>query len=245
MPYLGLDTMNQPTPDQLAWIESQANMCWIGYYLAPTPCRKDMSWMGNRANLLAKGWRPVLIYLPTAPATVVTPAGGDAQQGSTDGMHAASLASTEGFVGGYIYLDIKDGSTLSLDGEAYVEAWINGITAKGYRPGIYCSHVLADSVTEVVGRIDPIPKARLWVFKVDSVVPHRRTGSIANLVARDPADSGVSNASAWQFEQDSQLDEPVRGKRGRQPAAHTRQTSLKWLSTRFFPNSVCSPTSII
>jgi hypothetical protein len=137
--FIGFDRDVMPSPGQLDTLQSRnSSLSWCGYYLAPAPTHSDKSWMGNRDNLLANGWRPVPIFLPTPLATNLHSGGAGAAGGVAEATLAIHLASSEGFpLGTFIYLDIESGDALSSDGEAYVAQWVRTLDDAGYKAGVY------------------------------------------------------------------------------------------------------------
>ena len=205
---LGFDRSVMPSPAQFdALRDANASLAWCGYYLAPTPDRKDTSWLGNRSNLLANGWNPVPIYLPSRPATVVKPNGAGAAEAATEGPQAVELTKAEGFPSGtYIYLDIEAGDAFNDKGSGYVSAWAQEIIDAGFQPGIYCSHKLARQVTKILDDMQPSPNARLWVFKVKTVNDHPLKPDLPQQVASSPT-GAAPNATMWQFEQNAVIED--------------------------------------
>jgi hypothetical protein len=98
---------------------------------------------------------------------------------------------TEGFApGSWVYLDVENGLPFGYSQRAYIAAWIDGVEAGGYRAGVYCSFEAAPIVASMR------PKARLWVFHVPRVTPHRLDGT--QFAAPDPRLSGFGGAAMWQ-----------------------------------------------
>jgi hypothetical protein len=201
--YAGFDTATYPGNAQLDWLKANTNLSWCGYYLAPAPSHHDVGWMKNRAYLLESGWGLLPVYLgqqTSGPGShIVT-----AAQGTIDGANAASLANADGFASlSYIYLDIEDGSALSADATAYIQAWGQAVLQGGYMPGFYCSHGIAAQVQVISAAINP--NTRIWAYKVTTVAQHPFAGNINNFQTSDPAGSGFAGACVWQCEQNTVL----------------------------------------
>ena len=206
---LGFGRLVMPSPAQFDALKAaNESFAWCGYYLAPTPEHKDTSWLGNRLNLLANGWSPVPIYLPTRPATVQNPSGAGAAEATVEGQQAANLTAAQGFPARtYIYLDTEAGDVFDDRGSAYISTWVQEVIGAGFQPGIYCSHVLAKQVTKILDGINPTPNARLWVFKVKTNASHPLKPDLPQQVVSSPT-GAAPNATMWQFEQNAVIDDP-------------------------------------
>lgn len=191
------DWRDYPGDAQMAWLKANTNFVWCGYYLAPAPSHHDTSWMGTRAVLAAAGWGVAPIYLGqqiTGPGSHNP----SLQQGGTDGGNAADLMDGDGFpAGSCVYLDLENGPPMTGPLNDYVGAWCDGVTARGYQPGIYCSHALADAVAGLR------PSARIWAFKVPTIAANAVLGTEFPMPV--PAGSGCAEAVAWQRGQNCQL----------------------------------------
>ena len=201
----GFDTAIYPGNDVMDWLNANTNLAWCGYYLAPAPSHGSTTWMGNLAYLNGKGWQCVPIYLGQQ---TIGPGSHNvtAAQGGIDGADAANLANSEGFpAGAYIYLDVEDGSNPSAASQAYIKAWAQAVLAANYSPGIYCSHLIANTIVGFFNGINPNPNVRIWAWKVTQAGTHNYNGDIANIPANNPAGSGFASAYAWQFEQNCML----------------------------------------
>lgn len=205
MYFLGFDRNAMPTPDQMDSLRVvNSSLSWCGYYLAPAPMHSDTSWMGNRANLLANGWLPVPVFLPTPPATIIHTGGAGASGGAAEATLALHLAEGEGFPAGtFIYLDLESGDALSQDGEEYVAQWVQTLDDAGYKAGIYCSYLLAPQIAKVVDGLNSTPDVRIWAFHVKTTAKHTLVPNLAAITPADPAGSGAPQASMWQFEQNA------------------------------------------
>jgi hypothetical protein len=198
--FAGFDTDIYPGDGQMAWLKANTNLVWTGYYLAPAPSHEDISWMGTRATLVAQGWGIAPLYLgqqTTGPGSHdVNPA-----QGTADGGNAADLMDGEGFpAGSTVFLDLENGPPMTPDQSGYVGAWCDALAARGYQPGIYCSHALAGTVSALR------PNASIWAFKVPTIAPNPVAGT--EFPAPDPSGSGFAAAVAWQRGQNCQLTLP-------------------------------------
>jgi len=197
-PAVGLDTDICPTPDQLSAIW-RMGVSWLGYYLAPAPSHQDQSWMGTRAELVAMGFGlcPVFVGQQTqGPGSKLV----TANQGTLDGLAAAALMTSEGFLAGsYVFLDIEGGGDLEPKMASYAEAWAAAVSAMGWGVGFYGAHSRAPGLAALW------PAARLWcVFTTTLPAPGNpinisppfcidATGAVLS-----PSGSGYPDAFAWQ-----------------------------------------------
>jgi hypothetical protein len=60
--HLGFDTGVYPGDETMRVWRATAPYKWVGYYL-PSPCHKDDSWSGQRAQLTEMGWGLAVIYV--------------------------------------------------------------------------------------------------------------------------------------------------------------------------------------
>jgi hypothetical protein len=194
MAYAGFDISGFPGTATMATIKATTNFEWCGFYLGPAPSHKDGGWMPHRAELQSQGWGLAPVYVgqeTIGPGShTVTKA-----QGTIDGKNAADLLRSAGFPPNtFGYLDLENGMPFPSNQQDYVAAWVKAIEDDGtFKPGVYCSHTLADQVHHLV------PSARLWVFKVPTVNPHHIPGP--PFPSPDPSGSGFAGAHIWQLDQ--------------------------------------------
>ena len=71
--------------------------------------------------------------------------------GQSDARAAAAAARREGFPRAtIIFLDQEQGGRMLPEQKAYIYAWVDGVTAAGFRAGIYCSGIPATDDGNVV-----------------------------------------------------------------------------------------------
>lgn len=194
MNYLGFDSSAFPGLEAMAQLRRHFAFC--GFYL-PAPSHQDGGWTGHRAALVEAGWGLAPVFVGRE---VVGPGSHlvDLEHGELDGHACNEAMRAEGFpVGARVYLDLENGLPFPAAQQDYVRAWLTAMAAGGYRGGVYCSHMLAPHVADVGGF------APLWVFKVPTVA---RTAISAAPIAPNPALSGYSKATIWQFRQNVILD---------------------------------------
>jgi hypothetical protein len=99
----------------------------------------------------------------------------------------------EGFaIGSAVYLDLENGPPLTLPLGDYVATWCDTVSAAGYLPGVYCSHLLALTVHTLR------PTCRIWAFKVETTQSHPVPNPFPD---PNPSGSGYIGAYAWQLGQ--------------------------------------------
>jgi hypothetical protein len=197
--YAGFDTYAFPGPAQMAWLQANTNLVWCGYYL-PAPSHPNGGWLGQRAALAQAGWGLAPIFVGqqlSGPGRHQVTAG----RGSEDGRTAAAVMRHDGFdPGACVYLDLEDGPPLRAPRAGYVAAWIDAVTAQGYTPGVYCSHLMGAAAHALR------PAARVWAYAVRSAMPHPVHGT--NFPDLHPAACGYAGAYVWQLGQSCRLTLP-------------------------------------
>jgi hypothetical protein len=198
--HAGMDTSVYPGDAVMAHLRANTNLVWTGFYLGPAPSHSGTSWMGKRNVLLAQGWGLAPLYVGQQESGLGSHHV-DAAHGDTDGVHAVALATQAEFpVGSVLYLDIEIGGPLSTAMRAYLQRWSQRVTAGGFVPGAYLSHLSADSALQAV------PDLKLWVYRlrtadqgVDKDPPFR---------SGPPSESGVTDAIACQWAQNCLIPKP-------------------------------------
>jgi Domain of unknown function (DUF1906) len=207
--YAGFDIEQYPKALVMDWLKGNTNLRWCGYYLAPAPNRPPCGWTGQYAAL-KDNWGILPIYVGQQDARTATPHYTPSsiltsEQGTIDGRNAADLITTDGFPpGSFVYLDWEYGG---LDGQGssdYIKGWISAIIADSrVNPGVYCSHVIAPAVAEVIGSIDATPLTRFWCWKVSTTNAHPFQGNLSDIPTIDPSGCGFAAAQMWQSEQNA------------------------------------------
>ena len=189
--HAGLDNYAFPGLPMLSAIASETNIVWVSMYL-PSPSHADTSWCGQRTGILNLnlGLSPIYVGQQTVgPGSHnVTP-----EQGTSDGYDAAAKMTAEGFpVGSCVYLDREEGGPYTEPQSGYTAAWCVALAARGFLPGVYCSHQIAADVAA------DNPTARIWAFKVPTIEP---TTAVAPFPTPDPSGCGYAEAVGWQRQQ--------------------------------------------
>lgn len=105
--------------------------------------------------------------------------------------------------GSYVYLDLENGAPFTPAQHTYVAHWIDAVISGGFGAGVYCSHTFAVEVHTLRS------SARIWAFKVPTVVHHPVPGH--NYPDSHPAGSGYPGAYMWQLGQGCIIDVPGAG----------------------------------
>jgi hypothetical protein len=124
--------------------------------------------------------------------------------GRADALLAAGAAHREGFSRGIIiFLDQEQGGRMLPEQKAYIFAWVDGITAAGFRAGIYCSGMPSPDAEKVVTAEDirQSAGARPIVYWAINDACPPAPGCEFLRQPPSPAKSGVDFAEVWQFAQ--------------------------------------------
>ena len=124
--------------------------------------------------------------------------------GNSDAQAAASAARREGFPAQtIIFLDQEQGGRMLPEQKAYIYAWVDAVTAAGFRAGIYCSGIAAKDDGNIVTAEDIRQSAggrQIVYWAINDACPPA-PGCAFPAHAPSPAESGVSFAEVWQFAQ--------------------------------------------
>lgn len=195
--FAGFDRSDYPGDQVTSWWKANTNLVWCGYYLAPAPSHPGTTWMTKRAALAAAGWGIAPLYVGqqiTGPGSH-HPSGAN---GLTDGQQASGLMTSEGFnPGSYVYLDLENGPPLTQPLRDYVSSWCDAVSAGSYRPGVYCSHLLALEIHTLRSA------CRIWAFKVQTTQPHPVPKPFPD---PNPSECGYIGAYMWQLGQNCMID---------------------------------------
>jgi hypothetical protein len=202
--YLGFDRNAYPGDANLKALHQ--TFSYSSYWLNNPPGEKTNSWTGHRAAVESAGFGFLVLFngrlyaeLKTVPRAT--------KLGSSDAQAAASAARREGFPAQtIIFLDQEQGGRMLPEQKAYIYAWVDAVTAAGFRAGIYCSGIPAADDGNVVTAEDIRQSAGArqivyWAIN-DSCPP--APGCAFPVHPPSPTQSGVSFAEVWQFAQSPQ-----------------------------------------
>jgi len=188
----GIDRSGYPGDSLMRLLRTEARVVWTGFYLAPAPSHPQAGWMQKRAFLRDLGYGLAPLYVGQqqgGPGSHIL----TAAQGRIDALEAVRLARRAGFPDqSVLYLDIESGPPAAAALMAYYRAWVQGVVAADYTPGVYCSHLLARQFTTADSRAIP------WIFHLK--FPNGHTFPLP-LPVPAPSSSDFTGARMLQFAQ--------------------------------------------
>jgi Domain of unknown function (DUF1906) len=202
--YLGFDRNEYPGDANLKTLRQTYS--YAGYWLNKPPDTATNSWAGHRAAVGAAGFGFLVLFNGRLYAQLKTVANAK-RLGQSDAQAAVSAARREGFPGEtIIFLDQEQGGRMLPEQQAYIYAWVDGVTAAGFRGGIYCSGMPAPDDENVVTAEDIRAHAAgrditYWVTN-DACPPS--PGCTVPSRVPNPGESGIRFAEVWQFAQSPQ-----------------------------------------
>jgi hypothetical protein len=211
--YLGFDRNNYPGDEHLEALRQ--TFSYMGFWLNHPPSARTNTWVGKRRTLETAGFGFLVLYNGRLYAELKSVAHAT-KLGQSDARAAAAAARREGFPRRtIIFLDQEQGGRMLAEQKAYIYAWVDGVTAAGFRAGIYCSGisaakeggediVTADDIRQNAGR-------RKIVFWVSNDACPPSPGCAFPKRPPSPAESGVDFAGIWQFAQSPRRPEAAAG----------------------------------
>lgn len=202
--YLGFDRNDYPGDANLKALRQ--TFSYTGYWLNNPPGSKVNSWRGHRAAVESAGFGFLVLFNGRLYAELHSETNAT-RLGRSDARIAAAAARREGFPKAtIIFLDQEQGGRMLPEQQAYIYAWVDEITAAGFRAGIYCSGqrspdeqqvVTAEDIREHGGGRDIV----YWAIN-DACPP--APGCSFPQSPPNPTESGVPFAEVWQFAQSPQ-----------------------------------------
>ncbi|HLV88791.1 MAG TPA: glycoside hydrolase domain-containing protein [Candidatus Sulfotelmatobacter sp.] len=199
--YLGFDRNVYPGDANLKALRQ--TFTYAGYWLNNPPGERENTWVGHRATVDAAGFGFLVLFNGRLYAELKSETNA-ARLGKSDGANAAAAARREGFAAAtIIFLDQEQGGVMLPEQKAYIFAWVDTVTAAGFRAGIYCSGMVSTDSNHVVTADDIRAAAggrniTYWVTN-DACPPS--PGCAFPREVPDPRRSGVGFAEVWQFAQ--------------------------------------------
>jgi hypothetical protein len=215
--YLGFDRNDYPGDANLVALHQ--TFSYAGYWLNNPPGEKTNTWVGHRAAVESAGFGFLVLFNGRLYAALKSESNA-ARLGQSDAKAAATTAQREGFPAKtIIFLDQEQGGRMLPEQRAYIYAWVDGVTAAGFRAGIYCSgqpspdseHVVTakdirEHAGDFAGKSARATQAKprditYWAIN-DSCPP--APGCTFPHDPPSPAKSGIDFAEVWQFAQSPQ-----------------------------------------
>ena len=206
--YLGFDRNIYPGDANLQALHQ--TFSYTGYWLNNPPGERENTWAGRRAAVDSAGFGFLVLFSGRLYGELKSVAHAK-KLGNSDAQAAIAAARGEGFPAHtVIFLDQEQGGRMLPEQKAYIYAWVDAVTADGFRAGIYCSAIAAKDDGNVVTAEDIHQTAArrqivYWAIN-DACPPAPGCALPSNPSARPPgpAQSGVSFAEVWQFAQSPQ-----------------------------------------
>src|SRR5580693_3920730 len=151
--YLGFDRNTYPGNASLKALRQ--TFSYTGYWLNDPPGERTNTWAGHRAAVQSAGFGFLVLFNGRLYAELksaeLKSAARATKLGNSDAQAAAAAARREGFPAQTtIFLDQEQGGRMLPEQKAYIYAWVDAVTAAGFRAGIYCSGIPAADDDNVV-----------------------------------------------------------------------------------------------
>jgi hypothetical protein len=202
--YLGFDRNTYPGDANLKALHQ--TFSYTGYWLNDPPGERANTWTGHRAAVVSAGFGFLVLFNGRLYAELKAVAYAT-KLGHSDAQTAAGAARREGFPAHtVIFLDQEQGGRMLPEQKAYIYAWVDAVTAAGFRAGIYCSGVAAKDDGNVVTAEDIRANAgsRAIVYWAINDACPPAPGCAFPARTASPAQSGISFAEVWQYAQSPQ-----------------------------------------
>src|ERR1700677_4246206 len=202
--YLGVDRNSYPGDVNLK--DLHQTFFYAGYWLNNPPGEKPNTWTGHRAAVESAGFGFLVLFNGRLYVELKSVANAT-RRGQSDARAAIADARREGFPAHtIIFLDQEQGGRMLPEQKAYIYAWVDGVTASGFRAGIYCSGIPSKDDDNVVTAEDIRQHAsnrQIVYWAINDACPPAPGCAFPKGPPR-PTESGVSFAEVWQFAQSPQ-----------------------------------------
>ena len=202
--YLGFDRNTYPGDANLQTLHKAFS--YTGYWLNQPPGEETNTWTGHRAAVESAGFGFLVLFNGRLYAELKSIANAT-KLANSDARAAVSAAHREGFPAHtIIFLDQEQGGRMLPEQKAYIYAWVDAVTAAGFRAGIYCSGIPSNDDNNIVtaGDIRANSSGRDITYWVTNDACPPAPGCAFPSRAATPAQSGVSFAEVWQYAQSPQ-----------------------------------------
>jgi len=199
--YLGFDRNDYPGDANLKALRQ--TFSYTGYWLNNPPGERTNSWAGHRAAVESAGFGFLVLFNGRLYGELKSVANAT-RLGPSDAQAAVSAARREGFPRAtIIFLDQEQGGRMLPEQKAYIYAWVDAVSAAGFRAGIYCSGIAAKDDGNVVTADDIRQSAgqrQIVYWAINDACPPS-PGCAFPVRPPGPAQSGIPFAEVWQFAQ--------------------------------------------
>jgi glycoside hydrolase-like protein len=199
--YLGFDRNTYPGDANLKGLRQ--TFSYTGYWLNNPPGERMNSWAGHRAAVESAAFGFLVLFNGRLYAELKSVANAT-RLGKSDAQAAVAAARREGFPRAtIIFLDQEQGGRMLPEQKAYIHAWVDAVSATGFRAGIYCSGIVAKDDGNVVTAEDirqSAGKRQIVYWAINDACPPS-PGCAFPQHPPSPAQSGVAFAEVWQFAQ--------------------------------------------
>jgi hypothetical protein len=199
--YLGFDSNDYPGDANLKTLHQ--TFSYTGYWLNNPPGASSNSWTGHRAAVESAGFGFLVLFNGRLYAELKSVANAT-RLGQSDAQAAATAARREGFPRAIIiFLDQEQGGRMLPEQKAYIYAWVDAITAAGFRAGVYSSAIPWKNDNNVVTSVDIREHAgsrAITYWAINDACPPA-PGCAFPQQPPSPAQSGIAFAEVWQFAQ--------------------------------------------
>jgi hypothetical protein len=202
--YLGFDRNDYPGDANLQALHQ--TFSYTGYWLNNPPGERTNTWAGHRVAVDSAGFGFLVLFNGRVNAELGSVAHAK-KVGNSDAQAAVAAARGEGFPAHtIIFLDQEQGGRMLPAQKAYIYAWIDGVTAAGFRTGVYCSGIAAKDDGNVVTAEDIRQSAagrHIVYWAINDACPPA-PGCTFPVHPPTSTQSGVGFAEVWQFAQSPQ-----------------------------------------
>lgn len=200
--YLGFDRNQYPGDENLKALRE--TFAFVGYWLNTPPGETHQEWRGKRQAVESAGFGFLVLFNGRLYAQLKNEENA-ARIGKKDAAEAAASARREGFPGQtVIFLDQEEGGRMLPEQRVYIHAWVDGVTAAGFRAGVYCSGMAPAGIGESIVTAEDIRQnaagRKISYFVTKDACPPSPGCTFSPHPPR-PAESGVDFADLWQFAQ--------------------------------------------
>ncbi|MEO5997440.1 MAG: hemopexin repeat-containing protein [Chitinophagaceae bacterium] len=200
--FAGMDSLGYPGDAVMQQLWNETNLTWTGFYLAPAPSQGSTAWMTRLDFLRGIGWGVAPVYVGQQQPEQNSPGSHNisAPQGTLDAANAILLALSAGYAtGSVIYLDIETGGPIQPGLAAYYKSWVQGVITGGFKPGVYCSFLLANQFFALDRR------PAFWTFNLSKFANGPTAIYQSTMPSPEPVLSSIENAAVWQLAQNAVL----------------------------------------